>query len=773
MKKISIFVKNINAFQLLVNIYTSIFIFTMINREFLPFGFDLRYAELLIAVIILFLNFSSKKIHRNPKTNDSLGKALILFYAFALLSNISWFWNGLEISTKHFINENILLLNVFLGILVFYYNRQRLNFFVINYTAIFSCCVLSFSILAVHQGMTLAQIYGSPDAEYIYTGNALAPQINLFGENFRCAGYASDPNYATILLLIGIVCALKTLQSKTLKILLFAFFTLTIGFSFSKTIIISVIPCIFYTLFIWKTDIKTQTKLILNCFFILALIITAFMIPFIANALPALPDTLSTRLDMWGAASELFIMSPIIGSGITSFRSFYAINWWYVQAHSTYWQIFSELGIIGIALYYRIVSKALDDNTKSPLNFFLICVFLIWIITCESIALPFSVFIYYLTSIERKKPSYKSDKKRALFIINSLKNGGAERVCSNMIQTMAKDYNIDVITLQPSMNNIAAETAISQHKVYNIKSEHKIFKLIKTVSFIPFANLFIRAQELDYGNYNLITSHLPFSNIFTRCLYINRSAIYVMHTSMTNYCFCKPKYFQKLINTILNKRKVVAVSKGLKNELINTYLLSPKYVRTIYNPINLDSIKKEMQAPIAMSNKFILNVGRLSLNEKRQDRMIKVFEKGKFYQDYHLVFCGDGEDREKIQNLATKTICADKIHFLGYQDNIYAWMHHSSALVSTSDHEAFPMNLVEALACNTKVISSDCKYGPNEILTDDFAEFLVEPNDNIDQYIDKINLAFKSYPKGTVPIIKKCTPENIITQYITFYKENL
>ena len=49
-----------------------------------------------------------------------------------------------------------------------------------------------------------------------------------------------------------------------------------------------------------------------------------------------------------------------------------------------------------------------------------------------------------------KKRMVKSMKNKALFIINSISNGGAERVCTNMANELIKEqYDVDFILLKP------------------------------------------------------------------------------------------------------------------------------------------------------------------------------------------------------------------------------------------------------------------------------------------------------------------------------------
>ena len=40
-----------------------------------------------------------------------------------------------------------------------------------------------------------------------------------------------------------------------------------------------------------------------------------------------------------------------------------------------------------------------------------------------------------------------------------------------------------------------------------------------------------------------------------------------------------------------------------------------------------------------------------------------------------------------------------------------------------------PLTLIEALVCNTKILSTDCKYGPREILKKDKLGIIIKTND--------------------------------------------
>lgn len=758
-----------NWFQVILNFYTFLFVFTMFNKEFVLFGLDLRFIQLPLGAIILFVNFFLPQHKPTAKKNDSIGKALIAFYLFAFFSNIAWLWNGLEPQFNKLINEIILLSNTLISLLVFYYNRGSLNSRLLNTSTIISCCVLSMSIFLVHQGFSLKQISGSPDVDYIYKSSTGISHINAFGENFRCAGYASDPNYATILLLIGIICTAFSKKSKLFKIPLLFLFTIAIGLSFSKTIILSIIPCALYVWWCHHAKVSTITKLRINRIFIICIVVLIFLIPFATSIISSFPVTLGTRFSMWKVASEVFSANPIIGGGITSFRSAYAVNHWYVQAHSTYWQILSEMGLVGIILYYRAVLKSLNCTTKSSSTYFLTLIFAIWIITCETIALPFGIYIYYLLNLQ-PTASKSRKNKTALFMVNSLKQGGAEKVCLNLANELIRQkYLVDFVVLKYRANEVELPKRARIHNL-NCDATNKILRIFKTLLAIPKANDITSSYQIDNGEYVLATSHLPFSNIITRLSCINRQTIYVLHISMDTYQILSPKVYRFIVRLFFKNRKVVTVSKDLQAELVVKYHLDQNCIQSIYNPIDTNYIKEQITKKRPIKEKYLLHVGRFEPN-KHQDRMLQIFHKGNFSEKYHLVFCGNGSQVEEIQNTVSNLGLTEKVHFMGYQDNIYTWMKHSEVLVSTSDSEAFPMILVEAFACSAKIVASDCNYGPREILLDEYANYLVSPPSDINQYIQKIKKAIKHYPKAKNPILSLCAPERIIKQYFEFYQD--
>lgn len=396
--------KDRKVMQIMLFVYICLYVFLMINREFKPFGFDLRFILVPLGTVVLILNLIENKGKIIFDKSDKTGKYLILFYGIALLSNISWLWNGLNANKVKFFNEIVLLINTFIGILVIYFNKQNIDFEKLLIVTIISCTVLSASIFLVYVGIPFEKIMGDKNEPAIYYGNDAVPQKNLFGNNYRCAGYASDPNYATILLVYGIICTIKSQKLKKWAKIIFSivFFT-AIGLSLSKTVIAGSMLALIYVLILKRFKNINNHKKIINRIFIILMFILIFFIP-VLNLDNYFPMTLTTRFAMWEGAQQLFIKSPIIGSGITSFRTFFELSHpnWYVQCHSTFWQVLAETGLIGLLFYSKALISALDKKEKLT-SYFASIVFIIWSMTYETIALPLSIFAIYILELENNK----------------------------------------------------------------------------------------------------------------------------------------------------------------------------------------------------------------------------------------------------------------------------------------------------------------------------------------------------------------------------------
>jgi len=81
-----------------------------------------------------------------------------------------------------------------------------------------------------------------------------------------------------------------------------------------------------------------------------------------------------------------------------------------------------------------------------------------------------------------------------------------------------------------------------------------------------------------------------------------------------------------------------------------------------------------------------------------------------------LKIIGDGELKGELVNYVAEKKLVGNIDFLGYTNQIKIHIENARFLVLSSLTEGFPLVLVEALAAGVPVISTDCDYGPREII---------------------------------------------------------
>src|SRR5699024_12851263 len=91
---------------------------------------------------------------------------------------------------------------------------------------------------------------------------------------------------------------------------------------------------------------------------------------------------------------------------------------------------------------------------------------------------------------------------------------------------------------------------------------------------------------------------------------------------------------------------------------------------------------------------------------KDQKTLIKAFANLN-RKDTKLVIIGEGPKKLELQQLAKSLNILNQVHFLGWVDNPFPILRRSDVFVLTSKFEGFGNVLVEAMICETPVISSD------------------------------------------------------------------
>jgi glycosyltransferase involved in cell wall biosynthesis len=95
-----------------------------------------------------------------------------------------------------------------------------------------------------------------------------------------------------------------------------------------------------------------------------------------------------------------------------------------------------------------------------------------------------------------------------------------------------------------------------------------------------------------------------------------------------------------------------------------------------------------------------------------------------------LVILGSGEKEAELKEQASRLGIDAQVYFLGFQKNPFSYIKAADLFVLPSLFEGFALVLVEAMACETPVIATDCPFGPREVLDDGTAGLLVSVKDS-------------------------------------------
>ena len=168
---------------------------------------------------------------------------------------------------------------------------------------------------------------------------------------------------------------------------------------------------------------------------------------------------------------------------------------------------------------------------------------------------------------------------------------------------------------------------------------------------------------------------------------------------------------------------VVAVSKGVGESVRRSLGVDAERVRTIYNPIPADRIRRlaEEEVPhpwfAAGAPPVILSVGR-GVPQKDYPTLVEAFGLARREVDARLVILGklSVPYRARLKSLARSLGVEGDLDFVDFDENPYRYMRRAGLLALSSRWEGLPTVILEALACGTPVVSTDAPYGPREIL---------------------------------------------------------
>lgn len=327
-------------------------------------------------------------------------------------------------------------------------------------------------------------------------------------------------------------------------------------------------------------------------------------------------------------------------------------------------------------------------------------------------------------------------KKKVAFLISSLNTGGAQRAVSNIVTNFPEDWEIDLI-----LNS--KENIVYPYKGNIISLEMKEPKNRMSLLYQgkAFFKRFSMLRKLKKENgYQAVISFLDSANvvnILTGKKYC-KTIVSVRHRLSGEKNWHYTLIVNNLVKLLYNKAdKVVAISEGVRQDLIDNFGIKEEKVCTIYNCYNVNEIqekaKKQCEEIHIEKDAFtVATMGRF-IHLKGQWHLLRAFKEVlKEEPKAKLYILGEGELNGYLHKIVEELNMQEAVVFCGFLKNPFSLISKVKLFVFPSLGEGFGNALVEAMACGVPCIASDFKYGAREIL---------QNNADINQECEKMELA--------------------------------
>jgi len=190
--------------------------------------------------------------------------------------------------------------------------------------------------------------------------------------------------------------------------------------------------------------------------------------------------------------------------------------------------------------------------------------------------------------------------------------------------------------------------------------------------------------------------------------------------------FCGYRRRLRRYRRLYGRGPLIAVSDGVAEDLRRGLALDRPRIERIYNPFDFPAMRAlaAEAAPDRPAVPYLIHVGRFT-GQKRHDLLLDAF--ARLDIPHPLVLLAEREPA--LSDLIRRRGLDGRVIVAGFKTNPYPWIAGAELLVLCSDHEGLPNVIIEALALDTPVVSTDCPSGPREILGEACPGCLVPVND--------------------------------------------
>ena len=306
---------------------------------------------------------------------------------------------------------------------------------------------------------------------------------------------------------------------------------------------------------------------------------------------------------------------------------------------------------------------------------------------------------------------------RVALAFSSLRGGGIQRGMLILAEgLLARGLQVDLLIVDPrgALDSLVPEAA----RVVGLGGRRSLFALPAIVRYLraerPIAVL--AAQ-----------THLNLVTLMARTVAGTKTRVFVsehiaLDAVLAHDATWKERLFPLGARLLYPKADgIIVVSHDAAARFADASGVPARLATVIHNPVVTCQLFEQAAAPVGHpwfadgEPPVLLSAGRLT-RQKDHDTLLRAFALVKESQPARLLILGEGDERANLEALIDRLDLRADVQLLGFVLNPYALMARARLFVLSSRWEGFGNVLVEAMACGTPVVSTDCPGGPSEIL---------------------------------------------------------
>lgn len=293
---------------------------------------------------------------------------------------------------------------------------------------------------------------------------------------------------------------------------------------------------------------------------------------------------------------------------------------------------------------------------------------------------------------------------KILYIVTGLGLGGAEKVVCDLadqISTLGHEVKIAYLTgevlVRPKDINVDI-LPLSLNSLYGLYSASKKYKKL-IQDFQP----------------DVVHAHMIHANIFARINRIGCAIPKLICTAHNSNEGGKLRMMAYRLTNFLSDFNT-NVSQEATESLISKGAFNKNNLTTVYNGIDLSKFKSFKTAK-KIDEIMVLSVGRFNEQKDYPNlfRAIKILKDNNVIEKVKFYIAGDGELRPYLEKTIEDYGIKNNVVLLGKRSDIPELLNQADYFVLSSRHEGLPTVVIEAMACETFVVATDCG-GSAEIL---------------------------------------------------------